>query len=145
MNSGRYLLKIYLSQDIRPFCVGERCVKIFKGHSHNFEKVRPIIGKVTFFLFQAHVEACLIDCLLMKNYLKWQPIFFKFGFVMCSMNCSLYLKKTQKAEQFSHAKMTVASCLIEPVALRLVAGRCNGLGWQFGQERLRLGRCLKVG
>lgn len=24
--------------DIRPFCTGERCVKVFKGHSHNFEK-----------------------------------------------------------------------------------------------------------
>lgn len=24
--------------DIRPFCTGERCVKVFKGHSHNYEK-----------------------------------------------------------------------------------------------------------
>ena len=26
------------SQDVRPFCTGERCVKVFTGHSHNFEK-----------------------------------------------------------------------------------------------------------
>jgi len=24
--------------DVRPFCTGERCVKVFTGHSHNFEK-----------------------------------------------------------------------------------------------------------
>ena len=23
---------------MRPFCTGERCVKMFSGHSHNFEK-----------------------------------------------------------------------------------------------------------
>ena len=23
---------------MRPFCTGERCVKVFTGHSHNFEK-----------------------------------------------------------------------------------------------------------
>ena len=27
-----------LLQDVRPFCTGERCVKTFSGHSHNFEK-----------------------------------------------------------------------------------------------------------
>ena len=31
------LLKYFL-QDVRPFCTGERCVKVFTGHSHNFEK-----------------------------------------------------------------------------------------------------------
>ena len=24
--------------DSRPFCTGERCVKVFTGHNHNFEK-----------------------------------------------------------------------------------------------------------
>lgn len=24
--------------DVRPFCTGERCVKVFTGHQHNFEK-----------------------------------------------------------------------------------------------------------
>ncbi len=23
---------------MRPYCVGERCVKVLKGHTHNFEK-----------------------------------------------------------------------------------------------------------
>ena len=25
-------------QDVRPFCTGERCVKVFTGHQHNYEK-----------------------------------------------------------------------------------------------------------
>ena len=29
---------VFSFQDVRPFCTGERCVKMFSGHSHNFEK-----------------------------------------------------------------------------------------------------------
>eukprot|EP00088_Acartia_fossae_P001565 TRINITY_DN1060_c0_g1_i1.p1 TRINITY_DN1060_c0_g1~~TRINITY_DN1060_c0_g1_i1.p1 ORF type:complete len:348 (-),score=60.46 TRINITY_DN1060_c0_g1_i1:445-1488(-) len=40
---GNYVLTNSMDQtariwDVRPFCTGERCVKIFRGHAHNFEK-----------------------------------------------------------------------------------------------------------
>lgn len=38
--------------DIRPFAPKERCVKIFQGHVHNFEKVSPIIRLPELFIIR---------------------------------------------------------------------------------------------
>lgn len=42
-NDGNYLLSngadsIIRCWDVRPFCQGSRCIKVFQGHTHNFEK-----------------------------------------------------------------------------------------------------------
>ena len=41
-NDGDFYLKnglcMFYVKDVRPFCTGERCAKVFKGHVHNFEK-----------------------------------------------------------------------------------------------------------
>lgn len=42
--------------DVRPFAPKERCVKIFQGNVHNFEKVR-ILNFVFFFKYILYIPA----------------------------------------------------------------------------------------
>lgn len=61
--------------DIRPYAPADRCVKVFNGHQHNFEKV-PVTDRITF-TNELSIKFCLtfricydvLGLLMAKKYL----------------------------------------------------------------------------
>ena len=64
--------------DIRPYASKERCVKLFTGHLHNFEKVKVIFVKIPLDLWDLNsylVTKTMMSIMLTPNLLKslWNP------------------------------------------------------------------------
>ncbi len=61
--------------DIRPYAPADRCVKVFSGHQHNFEKVTSIFFTYLFLFFLIFLLSFL--SYYTKIFLGFSQIFFK--------------------------------------------------------------------